>query len=84
MSSYREQYQMRLRNSMNEKQDNKLERYSFRIRLLLSLILLLGYFMVRVIGSEYFPIAPDTIEGAIKEDLTNDIFDFVDNIHYTE
>ena len=84
MSSYREQYQMRLRNSMNEKQDNKLERYSFRIRLLLSLILLLGYFMVRVIGAEYFPIAPDTIEGAIKEDLTNDIFDFVDNIHYTE
>ena len=84
MSSYREQYQMRLRNSMNEKQDNKLERYSFRIRLLLSLILLLGYFMVRVIGAEYFPIAPDTIEGAIKEDITNDIFDFVDNIHYTE
>ena len=84
MSSYREQYQMRLRNSMNEKQDNKLERYSFRIRLLLSLILLLGYFMVRVIGAEYFPISPDTIEGAIKEDLTNDIFDFVDNIHYTE
>ena len=84
MSSYREQYQMRLRNSMNEKQDNILERYSFRIRLLLSLILLLGYFMVRVIGAEYFPIAPDTIEGAIKEDLTNDIFDFVDNIHYTK